>query len=54
MLKYHYYYLTDRELLAIIRRIDTDGDARVSFSELSDFLQCEYPVSKPFDVEVEL
>lgn len=27
------YYATEKELLAIIRRIDTDGDAKISFSE---------------------
>jgi Ca2+-binding EF-hand superfamily protein len=31
-------YLTDREALSIIRRIDTDGDAKISYNEFSDFL----------------
>jgi len=36
------HYATERELLAVIRRIDTDGDAKISFSEWSDFLRsCE-------------
>ena len=30
-------YLVDRELFACIRRIDTDGDAKINFSEFSDF-----------------
>ena len=36
------YYATERELLAIIRRVDTDGDAKITFSEWADFLRsCE-------------
>jgi Ca2+-binding EF-hand superfamily protein len=35
----HGVYLSDREVLAIIRRVDTDGDARISYSEFSDFLR---------------
>jgi Ca2+-binding EF-hand superfamily protein len=31
-------YMTDTEIFAIIRRIDTDGDARISFAEFADFL----------------
>ena len=37
-LKNNGYYANERELLAIIRRIDTDGDAKLSYSEFSDFL----------------
>jgi len=37
-LKNNGYYATERELLAIIRRIDTDGDAKLSYSEFSDFI----------------
>lgn len=33
------YYATEKELLAIIRRIDTDGDAKLSYSEFSEFLR---------------
>lgn len=29
----HYSYPTERELLCVIRRIDTDGDAKISYSE---------------------
>ena len=36
----HYVYLTDREALNIIRRIDTDGDAKISFTEFSDYMRC--------------
>lgn len=34
-------YLSDKEALAIIRRIDTDGDARISYQEFSDFLSLQ-------------
>lgn len=50
ILKFHNYYLTDRELLAIIRRIDTDGDAKISYGEFSDFMKFESLVSKPLDL----
>ena len=33
------HYATETELLSIIRRIDTDGDARVNYSELAEFLR---------------
>jgi len=42
-LKGHGAYLSQKELLAIIRRIDTDGDARLGYSEFSDFARCEFP-----------
>ena len=35
------HFATESELLSIIRRIDTDGDARVNYAELAEFLrQC--------------
>lgn len=37
------YGLKEIDLLAIIRRIDTDGDACLDFNEFSDFLK---PLSK--------
>lgn len=37
------HYATERELLSIIRRIDTDGDARLSFAEFSDFVRSSCP-----------
>jgi len=33
------HYAADIELLSIIRRMDADGDATVSFNEWSDFLR---------------
>lgn len=33
------HYASERELLAIIRRIDTDGDARLSYSEFAEFMR---------------
>jgi len=37
----HSSYPSDREILAIIRRIDTNGDAKITFSEFSDILRSE-------------
>jgi Ca2+-binding EF-hand superfamily protein len=44
-------FLTERELTSIIRRIDTDGDAKISYSEYSDFMRLSSPLSKPFDTD---
>ena len=33
------HYAAERELIAIIRRIDTDGDSRLSYAEFSEFLR---------------
>jgi Ca2+-binding EF-hand superfamily protein len=42
------HYSTERELLAILRRIDTDGDARLSFAEFSEFMTIDGgPVPEP-------
>ena len=38
-LKRNGHYATEREVLAIIRRIDTDGDAKLSYEEFADFLR---------------
>jgi Ca2+-binding EF-hand superfamily protein len=32
------HFATEREILQILRRIDTDGDARLSFKEFSEFM----------------
>ena len=37
------HYATERELLTIIRRIDTDGDAALSYAEFSEFLRSSNP-----------
>lgn len=37
------HYAADRELLSIVRRIDTDGDARLSYAEFSEFLRSTNP-----------
>ena len=34
----HASYMQPREALAVIRRIDTDGDAAISFAEFADFI----------------
>ena len=33
------HYATERELLQIIRRMDTDGDASLSYTEFADFIR---------------
>jgi len=41
-LKNNGHYASERELIAIIRRIDTDGDAKISYSEFSDSLKTSF------------
>lgn len=38
------HYASEKELLSIIRRVDTDGDARLSFAEFSEFMR---PIGGP-------
>jgi hypothetical protein len=40
------HYATERELLTIVRRIDTDGDARLSYAEFSEFLRSANPPAR--------
>ena len=40
------HYASELELLAIIRRIDTDGDASIVFSEWSEFVAPLMPVPR--------
>jgi len=42
-LKNNGYYATEKELLCIIRRIDTDGDAKISYIEFADFMRSTEP-----------
>jgi hypothetical protein len=42
-LKNNGHYASEKELLAIIRRIDTDGDAKLSYSEFSEFIRSSEP-----------
>ena len=42
-LKNNGYYATEKELLCIIRRMDTDGDAKLSYLEFADFLRSTEP-----------
>lgn len=48
------HYAGERELLSIIRRLDTDGDARLSFAEFSEFMRGAgpAPVILPMPVPV--
>ena len=48
-LKNNGHYASEKELLAIIRRIDTDGDAKLSYSEFADFIRSSEP--RPSAVE---
>jgi hypothetical protein len=38
-LKNNGHYASEREVLNIIRRIDTDGDAKLNYEEFADFLK---------------
>jgi EF-hand domain pair len=42
-LKNNGYHATEKELLCIIRRIDTDGDAKISYIEFADFMRSTEP-----------
>lgn len=48
-LKNNGHFATERELLAIIRRIDTDGDAKLSYTEFTDFLNGGAQIIKEAD-----
>ena len=37
--------MKDNELMAIIRRIDTEGDAQINFNEFADFMKTDSEVS---------
>ena len=39
------HYATETELLAIVRRIDTDGDAQLTYSEFAEYIRSSYPPS---------
>jgi len=41
------HYLPEMELIAIIRRFDTDGDAVISYGEFSDFMRPAFPSPTP-------
>ncbi len=38
-LKQNNHFASEREIIALIRRMDTDGDCKVSFEEFSDMIQ---------------
>ena len=48
-LKNNGHYASEKELLAIIRRIDTDGDAKLSYSEFSEFLSGSHPLRQSLE-----
>lgn len=41
------HFSSEMELLAIIRRIDTDGDASVDYNEFAEFVRPLAPVARP-------
>ena len=40
------HYASETELLAIVRRMDTDGDAQLSYSEFAEFIRSTCPPSR--------
>ncbi len=47
------HYASETELLAIVRRIDTDGDAQLSYSEFAEFIRSTNPPSRAIIEEAE-
>jgi hypothetical protein len=45
----NYSYPADRELMTIIRRVDTDGDAKINYAEFSEYMRCLNPPRRAFD-----
>ena len=41
------HFASEMELLAIIRRVDTDGDASVDYNEFAEFVRPLVPVARP-------
>lgn len=41
-----YQYPSEKEILALIRRIDTDGDCKIGFNEFSDFMRVARPINR--------
>ena len=41
------HYASELELLAIVRRVDTDGDANIVYSEFAEFVRPIVPVPRP-------
>ena len=47
------HYASETELLAIVRRIDTDGDAQLSYSEFGEYIRSTNPPIRPSYAEQE-
>ena len=47
------HYASETELLAIVRRIDTDGDAQLSYSEFAEYIRSTNPPIRPSYAEQE-
>lgn len=48
------HFMSDYELMAIIRRIDTEGDAQITYLEFCDFMKTDpgYPLYKTTPLEL--
>ena len=40
------HYASEHELLQIVRRMDTDGDGKLNYTEFSNFVRSSYPAAK--------
>jgi len=47
------HYASETELLAIVRRVDTDGDAQLSYAEFTEFIRSTNPPSRAIMEELE-
>ena len=47
------HYASETELLAIVRRVDTDGDAQLSYAEFCEFVRSTNPPSRAMMEEAE-
>lgn len=50
----HGHFASETELLAIVRRLDTDGDACINYSEWTEFLRTPAPLPGPLPPPVAL
>merc|ERR1712070_1021017 len=50
----NHHFMTDYEIMAIIRRIDTEGDAQITFVEFVEFMNSdsELPLSRTAPIAV--
>ena len=46
------YLASKQELIAAIRRIDTDGDAKINFDEFSEGIRSQFSLTSPYTSKV--